>query len=208
MTRYVAFLCLTLPSACSEDSKTHPPSTSTAPSNDASSKEVATCTELKEKGRSIALLDEQVGCQEIGSSCTLDTECCCGECYPTELCECTKDGWSCQVADAVCAGTTCDDAASTSAPTPEAEAEAGVDAATSSECGPLPKDVDLTETECCCGCCSPSQFCVCEDGKWACGYTDYCVQFSECWEWHESMDAGALLDFLPPDSGLVCRPVD
>lgn len=196
MTRYLTLFCLTMLTACLEDAERHPQSTSTSSDSDPPS-EIATCAELKDKVSSIAILGEHVGCPDVGESCTWDTECCCGECYPTELCECTTDGWTCQVRDSVCGNGTCEDASTTSPPAPKVEA--GVDAA-SSECGPIPKYVDLTEIECCCGCCFLSQFCECEDGEWVCSYSDACLQLSDvCFP---ETDTSSSMTVGPSDAGV------
>lgn len=39
-------------------------------------------------------------CAEVGETCRLGKECCCGGCFPSTVCTCTLEGWQCYATDA------------------------------------------------------------------------------------------------------------
>ncbi len=50
-------------------------------------------------------------CDQEGASCNYGTECCCGTCYPSTFCNCSRGQWACGSSDACmrpsCEGSTC-----------------------------------------------------------------------------------------------------
>ena len=125
-------------------------------------------------------------------SCEYGEECCCGECYPSLICNCTDGRWGCYFTDA-CLHPGCEE---------ECPAEPPI----GSEEMCTPGQRCEWGEECCCGECHPSLVCECFDGGgWGCHYTDACmIPFCEgaC---HDDRDCGDAI-CLAPDEPMPCGP--
>lgn len=117
-------------------------------------------------------------CSDDGLRCEIGQECCCGQCYPSMVCQCGEGSWGCYATDA-CLG------ASLSCPDGgQSPIDSGT--STSTSCPRFEEVFDATcdspsliceyGEESCCGETYPSTHCMCVDGRFACRPTDACLR--------------------------------
>ncbi|TNF28238.1 MAG: hypothetical protein EP329_18235 [Deltaproteobacteria bacterium] len=115
-------------------------------------------------------------------TCEIGQECCCGQCYPSTVCDCRDGAWACYATDACmipgCGDTDEPDVSDAQDVDDVDEPEDVVGACPASEplgdsCATDGLHCDYGQ-ECCCGQCYPSISCTCAGGTWACLATDAC----------------------------------
>merc|ERR1711963_108220 len=101
------------------------------------------------------------------SKCTYGEECCCGQCHPSIMMDCTGGRWVGFYTN-VCLQPICRNTTSSECPVERPDF--------GSTCS-LPNNVQCTYgEECCCGQCHPSMVMECRGGSWVGFYNDTCLR--------------------------------